>query len=207
LPTCCCIQPTISLHQPGEAVVETETREPVFIHWRQTEPIDDALPHIIGPVICPSWSCWPIHSAIVEHAALAELVPRLTAELPDHSPQTRCTDASCCWSVTPELSLLKTMTPAMIKTTTASPIGMSQMARRLTGHDPSVASVSVSVTVPCSGGGHDWSRAIGPSGAPSIPNPCSASGPSQHQGTVTSPGKATTPLESARLTTLRDAHE
>jgi len=57
LPMCWCIQVTMSLHHPGEAVVEIEVREPLFIHCRQTEAIDEALPHIIGPVIRPFWSC------------------------------------------------------------------------------------------------------------------------------------------------------
>ena len=148
LPMCRSIQLTMSSHQPGEAVVEIKARESVPIHCRQTESIVVALPHIIGPVICPFWSCWPIQSAIVEHAALAELVPRLAAEFPDHSLQTRCTDASCCWSVTPELSLLKKMTPTTTSTTTARPIGMSHMAWRLTGDVPSGFSLRVSVTFP-----------------------------------------------------------
>ena len=86
-----------------------------------------ALPHIIGPVICPFRSCWSIQSAIAEHAVLAELVPSLRAEFPVHSPQTRCTDASCC-SDTPELSLLKTMTPTMISAATAKRIRISHRA-------------------------------------------------------------------------------
>ena len=86
-----------------------------------------AVPHIMGPVICPFRSCWSIQSAMVEHAVLAELVPSLGAEFPDHSPQTRCTDASCC-SDTPELSLLKTMTPTMIRAATARRIRISHSA-------------------------------------------------------------------------------
>ena len=171
LPMCCCIQLTMSLHQPGEAVVEIEVREPLFIHCRQTESIDEALPHIIGPVICRFWSCWPIQSAIVEHAALAELLPRLEADLPAHSVQTRCTDASCCWSVTPELSLLKKMIPMMMSTTTARPIGMSHMAWRLTSDVPLGASVSVPFTLSWSGRALGFGRAIGPPGrgAASVP--------------------------------------
>jgi len=129
--------------------VEREARDSVFIHCRQTESMVVALPHIIGPVVCPLWSSWPIQSAIVEHAALAELVPRLVAEFPDHSEQTRCTDASCCWSVTPELPPLMKMTPTMISTRIARPIGMNhKVGRPLPGDGLSGASVRASVTLP-----------------------------------------------------------
>src|ERR1035437_2177641 len=121
-----------------------------------------ALPHIIGPVVCPFRSCWSIQLAILEQAALAELLPRLVAEFPDHSEQTRCTDASCGWSVTPELPPLKITSPTMMRAATANPIGMSQMARRLTGDIRLGASESVSVTLPLSCPGHSGTRAVGP---------------------------------------------
>src|ERR1035437_4494480 len=123
-----------------------------------------ALPHIIGPVVCPFRSCWSIQLAILEQAALAELVPRLVAEFPDHSEQTRCTDASCCSSVTPELPPLKIMSPMIMRATTANQIGMSQRAGRLTGDIDLGASESVSVTLSLSRPAHSGTRAVGPKG-------------------------------------------
>jgi hypothetical protein len=86
---CCSIQLTISSHQLGDAELEMETRESVPSHFRQVAPIVVALPHIIEPVIRPLCSCSVIQSAIVVQATLAELAPRLGAELLVQSTQAR----------------------------------------------------------------------------------------------------------------------
>lgn len=148
LPMCCSIQPTISSHHADDALAEIEARDSVFNQSRHVAPIAAAVPHIIGPVICPFRSCSFIQAAIVEQVALAELVPSLGAEFPDHCAQTCRTDASCCSAVTPEPPLVKTMTPMMTRTATARPIRISHMAWCLTDDVPSGTSFSVSVTFP-----------------------------------------------------------
>ena len=64
---------------------------------------------------------------VTDLRVLDQRAGELGAEFPDHSPQIRSTDASCC-SDTPELSLLKTMTPTMIRVATAKRISISHRA-------------------------------------------------------------------------------